>query len=88
MNGPHFQFIKEENGKMFCHDMCDCGCVDKKWRIYEGDTIIAVRPAMLGHLKGLTIIALDFKFYQTTTLTGCRLLARDFEKYPLYEPIS
>jgi hypothetical protein len=82
MTGPHFQFIQEENGEMFCRDMCDCGCIDKKWKINEGDTIVAWRPCLTGNLKGLTVISIECKFYRTTILTGCRLLARDFEKYP------
>lgn len=84
MKGPHFQHITEENGEMFCHDMCDCGCVDKKWKINEGDTIVAFRPSLYGYLKSLTIIALEFKIFRTVTLEKCRLLSRDFEKYPLY----
>jgi len=84
MTGPHFQFIQEENGEMFCRDMCDCGCIDKKWKINAGDTIIAFRPSLTGNLKGLTIKALSFKFYRSTSLTGCTLYSRDFEKYPMY----
>jgi hypothetical protein len=84
MTGPFCQFIQEENGKMFCHDMCDCGCIDKKWEINEGDTIIAFRPSLYGHLKDLTIIATEFKIFRTVTLEKCRLYSRDFEKYPLY----
>ena len=83
MKGPHFQFIQEENGEMFCRDMCDCGCIDKKWKIEEGDTIVAWRPSLHGHLKNLKIIAIEFKSYRTTTLEKCRLYARDFEKYPI-----
>jgi hypothetical protein len=85
MSGPHFQIIKEENGEIYCHDMCDCGCVDKKWKINEGDTIIAFRPCLSGHLKNLHIIASMFKIYRTATLENCRLLSRNFEKYPLYD---
>lgn len=84
MTGPFCEFIQEENGEMFCHDMCDCGCIDKKWKINEGDTIVAYRPALYGHLKNLTIIAIEFKFFRTATLEKCRLYARDMEKYPLY----
>lgn len=84
MKGPHFQYIQEENGEMFCRDMCDCGCIDKKWKINEGDTVIAFQPALTGNLKRLKIISQKCKFYRTTTLTGCSLYARDFEKYPLY----
>ncbi len=83
MKGPHFQFIQEENGEMFCRDMCDCGCIDKKWKICEGDTVVAFRPSLNGHLKGITIIAVEFKVYRTCTLENCRLYARDYEKYPL-----
>ena len=84
MKGPHFQFIQEVNGEMFCRDMCDCGCIDKTWKIEEGDEIIAYRPALTGHLKNLKIIALEFKIYRITTLEKCSLLSRDMEKYPLY----
>jgi len=87
MEGPHFQFIEEENGEMFCHDMCDCGCVDKKWKINEGDIIIAFRPLLVGKLKNLTIHALEFKMgteKTNVTLIKCKLFARDLEKYPLY----
>ena len=83
MNGPHFQFIQEENGEMFCRDMCDCGCIDKKWKINEGDTIVAFRPSLYGHLKNLKIFAAEFKIFRTTTLEMCNLITRDFEKYPL-----
>ena len=85
MTGPHFQFIQEESGSIFCHDMCDCGCIDKKWEINEGDTIIALRPSLWGHLKRLKIIAIEFKVLRTVTLEQCNLVARDFEKYPLYD---
>jgi len=84
MKGPFIQQIKEENGQMFCHDMCDCGCIDKKWKINKGDTVVAFHPALIGNLRGLTIIAVEFKCFGTTQLTGCRLQSRDFEKYPLY----
>lgn len=84
MTGPFCQFIFEKNGEMFCHDMCDCGCIDKKWKIEEGDTIIAWRPALWGHLKNLKIMAREFKVYDTTTLEKCNLSIRDCEKYPLY----
>jgi hypothetical protein len=83
MTGPHFQIIQEESGSMFCRDMCDCGCIDKKWKIEEGDTIIAVHPALFGHLKRLTIHALQFKILRTAILERCELIARDFEKYPM-----
>ena len=83
MTGPFMSDIGEEAGEMYCRDRCDCGCVDKRWKINEGDTIIALRPCLSGHLKGLTVKAREFKFYRTTTLTGCKLYARDFEKYPL-----
>jgi len=83
MTGPHFQFIKEENERMFCHDMCDCGCVDKKWEINEGDTIVAFRPSLSGHLRHLKIIAVEFKIFRTVTLEECNLCSRDFEKYPI-----
>lgn len=79
MNGPHFQWIEEENGEMFCHDMCDCGCIDEKWKINEGDTIVAWRPALFGHLKKLKIIAREFKIFRTTTLERCNLCSRDCE---------
>lgn len=85
MAGPFIEMIMEENGEMFCRDMCDCGCIDKKWKINEGDTIIAFRPCLSGHLKRLKIIALEFKFYRTATLEECQLLARDYEKYPREE---
>lgn len=83
MTGPHFQFIQEESGSMFCRDMCDCGCIDKKWKIEEGDTIIAFRPALYGHLKGLTIHGVAFKVFRTAILEKCTLLARNYEKYPM-----
>ena len=83
MTGPHFQFIQEENGEMFCHDMCDCGCIDKKWKINEGNTIIAFRPALYGNLKNLIIHGIEFKIFRTATLEKCRLIARDIEKYPI-----
>ena len=82
MTGPHFQFIQEINGEMFCRDMCDCGCIDKTWKINKGDTIIASRPLLFGNLKELTIHAIQFKFKKLTTLENCKLFARDFEKYP------
>lgn len=83
MNGPHFQFIGEKSGSMFCRDMCDCGCIDKKWKIEEYDTIIAFRPSLWGNLKNLKVIALEFKIYKPTALENCRLVSRDFNKYPL-----
>ena len=82
--GPFMTIIGRENGEMYCRDMCDCGCIDKKWKINEGDTIIAFRPCLSDHLIGLTIYALQFKFYGSTTMEKCELLARDFDKYPLY----
>lgn len=85
MTGPFASFIQEENGEMFCRDICDCGCIDKKWKVNEGDTIIAFRPCLQGHLKRLKIIASEFKFHNTATLTECHLFARDYEKYPLYD---
>ena len=84
MEGPHFQYIQEESGSMFCRDMCDCGCIDKKWTIEEGDTVIAFRPSLWGHLKNLKIIAVEFEIFRTTTLEKCTLYARDYKKYPLY----
>ena len=83
MKGPFIQMIKEENGKMYCHDMCDCGCIDNKWEINEGDEIIAFRPTLYGKLKFLKIHALEFKILRATTLEKCNLFARDFEKYPM-----
>lgn len=83
MKGPHFQFIQEESGSMFCHDMCDCGCIDKKWEVKEGDTIVAFRPSLYGHLKGLKIHAVEFKIFRTVTLEKCTLYARNYEKYPM-----
>ena len=83
MTGPFASYIQEENGEMSCRDICDCGCIDKTWKINEGDTIIAFRPSLWGHLKKLKIIALEFKIFHTCTLEECTLLSRDFEKYPL-----
>lgn len=83
MTGPHFQFIQEESGSMFCRDMCDCGCIDKKWKVEEFDTIVAFRPSLFGHLKNLHIIALEFKSLKITTLEKCRLIFRDLNQYPL-----
>ena len=84
MTGPHFSFIEEISGSMFCHDMCDCGCIDKKWKINEWDTIIAFRPSLIGNLKNLEIHGLEFKIFGTASLENCRLISRDFQKYPLY----
>jgi hypothetical protein len=81
-----FQYIqREDDGEMYCKTMCSNGCCDKTWKINEGDTIIAFRPGLYGHLNRLKIIAIEFKFHRTATLTECTLLARDCEKYPLYD---
>lgn len=78
-----FQYIqREDDGEMYCKTFCSNGCCDKKWKINEGDTIIAFHPALTGNLKGLKIIASEFLIFKTATLEECKLLARDFEKYP------
>lgn len=83
MHGPHFQFIEEINGEMFCRDMCDCGCINKKWKIKEGDEIIAFRPALNGNLKNLKIHGVEFKIYRKANLENCRMISRNWDKYPL-----
>lgn len=82
MKGQFQHIQREPDGEMYCKTACSNGCCDKKWKINEGDTIIAFRPVLTGNLKHLKIIATEFNIFRTTTLEECKLLSRDYEKYP------
>ena len=52
----HFHTIYEEDGKMYYHDFCDCGCQDFKGELTEGDILVSdIRIYLHGNLKRLKI---------------------------------
>jgi hypothetical protein len=59
---------------MFCRCMCDCGCIDKTWEIFEGDEVCAPTRVMLtGELQNITVISNHCRTYPAVTLKNVRL---------------